>query len=186
MMGAVLQLERFDREPVEPLPAVFAQADLDAAFARGLDEGRRLAEARQVAALRDAVDGLSRRLDAEQAARGAGDATEVKRVAPLIEALLDGVVPAVARARLQGALLDEMLKLSSAVPPLTARIRCGADLAAFAAACLSTTEAAGIEIDPTAPEGTAEVELLGGRIVWDTAQIAAELRRLVNEVTEVE
>ncbi|MBB1490309.1 MULTISPECIES: hypothetical protein [unclassified Paracoccus (in: a-proteobacteria)] len=186
MMGAVLQLERFDREPVEPLPAVFAQTDLDAAFARGLDEGRGLTEARQVAALCDAVDGLSRRLDAEQAARGAAGASDVRRIAPLIEALLDAVVPAVARARLQGALLEEMLKLSSAVPSLTARIRCGPDLAAFAAACLSATGAAGIEIDPTAPEGTAEVELLGGRIAWDMAQIAAELRKLVNEVTEVE
>lgn len=185
-MGALLQLERFDRGPAEAPPAVFAQADLEAAFARGLDEGRRQAEARQVGVLCDAVTGLSLRLDAEREARSAAGVAAVGAIAPLIEALLDGILPAVARARLQAALLEEMLKHASAVPPLAGRIRCGPDLADFAAACLSTTGLPGIEIDATGPQGRAEVELLGGRVTWDVGLIAAELRGLVNELTEVE
>lgn len=185
-MGALLQLERFDRPPVEVPPAVFAQADLDAAFDRGLAEGQRRAKARQVGALCDALSGLARRLQAEHEARAAAGMAEVRAIAPLIEALLDGILPAVARARLQAALLEELLKLAAAVPPATARIRCGPDLAAFSAACLARTGLAGIEIDPSGPEGTAEAELLGGRVTWDMGQIAAELRRLVNELTEVE
>lgn len=185
-MGALLQLERFDRAPVEAPPAVFAQADLDDAFARGLAEGRGQAEARQAGALCDAVTGLSERLDAERDARSGAGAAAVRAIAPLIEALLDGILPAVARARLQAALLEELLKLVSAVPPPAGRIRCGPDLAGFAAACLSTTGLTGIEIDATGPQGTAEAELLGGRVTWEVGLIAAELRRLVNELIEVE
>lgn len=185
-MGAVLQLERFDREPVEAPPAVFAQADLDAAFERGLTEGRGQAEARQVSVLCDAIAQLSRQLDAERDARSAAGAAGVRTIAPLIEALLDGILPAVARARLQAALLEELLKLASASPPLTGRIRCCPELAGFVAACLSTTGVTGIEIDPTGPRDTAEAELLGARVTWDVGHVAAELRRLVNELTEVE
>ena len=185
-MGALLQLERFDRVSVEIPPAVFMQADLEAAFERGVIEGERRESARNAGALCAAMAGLSERLDAEQAARAAAGRAEVMAIAPLIDALLDGIIPAIARARLQAALLEELQKLSAAVPPLVARIRCGPDLGAFAVGCLSATGLTGIEIDPTGPEGTAEAELLGGRVTWDVALVAADLRRLVEELTEVE
>lgn len=185
-MGALLQLERFDRVPLEAPPPVFDQSDLDAAFERGLAEGRHEAEARQAGALCAALSALSGRLDAEREARRGEGAAAVRALAPLIEALLDGIIPAVARARLQAALLEELLRLSAAGPPLGARIRCGPELAAFAAGCLAATGLSGIEIDPMGPEGVAEAELLGGRVTWDVALIAADLRRLVNELTEME
>ena len=187
MMGALLQLERFDLAPAASAPlAVYAQSDLDEAFAEGLAQGRRQVEAQQVAQLCAALAGLSERLDAERAARAAAGAAEVHAIAPLIGALLDGLIPAVARARLEASLLQELLHLAEAVPPLAARIRCGRDLAAFTAACLARTGLAGIEIDPSGPEGTVEAELRGGLVTWDAALVAAQLRDLMNEVMEVE
>jgi len=185
MMGAVLQLERFGRTADEAPPAIFAQADLDAAFERGRAEGRQQTQEWQKSELRDTLAGLSRQLEAEHAARVAMGAGGVMAIAPLIEALLDGIIPAVARARLQAALLGELLSLASAVTPPTLHIRCGPDLAAFIEACLSAAGLAGIEIDRSGPEGVAEADLLGSRVTWDIAQIAGSLRELVNELIEV-
>lgn len=186
MMGAVLQLERFDRAAAEAPPAIFAQADLDAAFERGQAEGRQQARARQMSELRDTLAGLSRQLEAEHAARVAMGAAGVRAIAPLVEALLDGIIPAVAKARLQAALLEELLKLASDIAPPVVRIRCGPDLAAFIEACLSAAGLTGIEVDRSGPEGVAEADLLGSRITWDIMEIAASLRELVNELIEVE
>lgn len=186
MMGAVLQLERFDRAPDAPPPAAFARADLDAAFARGRVEGRAEAEARQVETLLEALAGLSRRLEAEEAARLAASASGVRAIAPLIEALLDGIGSAAARGRLKAALMDEMLRLASVVTPLVPRLRCGPDLVALVAACVNAAGMTGVEIDPTGPEGTAEVDLQGGRVTWDMGRITADLREIVAELMEDE
>lgn len=184
-MGAVLQLERFDRD-VEVPPAVFAQADLEAAFNRGVAEGRSEAEARGVAQLCEAFAGLSQRLEAEQAARASDNRAEIRAIAPLIGALLDGVIPAAARARLESSLLHELLQLAGAVPPLGARVRCGPDLGAFAAACLAAMGLTTVELDVTGRDGIVEAELWGGHVAWDVALIAGQLRDLVNDMMEVE
>ena len=55
MQPAVLRLECFDRRAPSPPPARFAQADLDAAHARGLAEGAAAADA---AARRDLAASL--------------------------------------------------------------------------------------------------------------------------------
>ena len=48
-MGALLQLERFDLGAEKPAPPpVFAQSDLEAAFAEGLAQGRQEAEAQRL------------------------------------------------------------------------------------------------------------------------------------------
>jgi hypothetical protein len=186
-MGAVLQLERFDPAPeITPVPAAFDQSDLEAAWEGGLAEGRRQAEAQQASQLQDAIQALNARLDAEHAARIEAGAGQVRAIAPLIGALLDGVMPTVARARLEAALLGELLRLAQAVSPLTGRIRCGPDMAAFVAVCLSTAALGGIELDPSGQTGTVEAELLGGLAIWDVGLIGAQLRDLATEMMEVE
>lgn len=186
-MGALLQLERFDMgaEKAAPVP-VFAQADLDAAFAQGLARGRQEAKAAQFDALCGALAALSERLAAEGAARAASGENQVRAIAPLIGALLDGVMPTVARARLESALLTELRQLAGAVTPLAARIRCGADMAAFAAACLAAAGIEAIGIDPSGQDGTVEAELLGGTAAWDVARVSEQLRNLVHEMMEME
>lgn len=185
-MGALLQLERFDHGPEEPPPALYLQADLDAAFQRGLAEGRADAGAQQAGALCAALDALSAQLAADRAERSASATAALRATAPLIGALLEGVVPAAARARLEASLLEELLDLARAVPPQVARVRCGGGLAPFAAACLEAAGLAGIALDPTGPEGTAEVELQDGLVAWDLTAIAARLRELVHETMELE
>ena len=184
-MGALLQLERFDlgAEKASP-PPVFAQSDLEAAFADGLSQGRREAEALQLDQLCAALRGLSERLKAESAARLA--AGEVQALAPLIGALLDGIMPAVARARLEAALLAELRQVAASVAPLTVKIRCGPDMAAFTAACLAMTGIEAIGIDPSGREGCIEAEMLGGTATWEVARVAEQLRGLVLEMMEVE
>lgn len=186
-MGALLQLERFDLETGRTAPPpVFAQADLDAAFAQGLAQGRQEAEAAQFDGLCGALATLSERLAAESAARAAFGEDQVRAIAPLVGALLDGIVPAVARARLEAALLDDLRQLAGSVTPLAAKIRCGPDMAAFAAACLAAAGIQAIGIDPTGPEGTVEADLLGGKATWDVALVAGQLRDLVGEMMETE
>ena len=186
-MGALLQLERFDlgAEKAAP-PPLFGQSDLDAAFAQGLAQGRQEAEAAWLDQLLAALAELSERLDAEGAARVADGEKQVRAMAPLIGALLEGVMPAIARARLESSLLTELRQLAASVTPLTGRIRCGADMAAFASACLAATGIEAIGVDPSGQDGTVEAELLGGLTTWDVARAAEQLRGLVREMMEME
>ena len=103
-MGALLQLERFDLGAEKPAPApVFAQSDLEAAFAEGFAQGRQEAEAQRLGQICSALAALSERLAAESAARAASAEDQLRAIAPLIGALLDGIIPAVARGRLEAA-----------------------------------------------------------------------------------
>lgn len=186
-MGALLQLERFDRGAEKlPLSPVFSQSDLDAAFAEGLAQGRQEVEALLIGQLCAALNGLSGQLEAESAARLAAGEGQVRALAPLIRALLDGIMPAVARARLEAALLAELRQLAASVTPLSVKIRCGPDMAAFTAACLAMTGIEAIGIDPSGPAGCIEAEMLGGIATWEVARVAEQLRGLVLEMMEVE
>ena len=120
-------------------PPVFAQSDLGAAFAEGLAQGRQEAEAQRLGQICGALAALSERLAAESAARAASAEDQLRAIAPLIGALLDGIIPAVARGRLEAALLAELRQLAASVTPLAATIRCGPDMAAFVSACLAAT-----------------------------------------------
>ena len=186
-MGALLQLERFDLGAEKPAPPpVFAQSDLEAAFAEGLAQGRQEAEAQRLGQICGALAALSERLAAESAARAASAEDQLRAIAPLIGALLDGIIPAVARGRLEAALLAELRQLAASVTPLAATIRCGPDMAAFVSACLAATGIEAIGIDPSGPEGTVEAEMLEGLATWSVAQAAGQLRDLVCEMMEME
>lgn len=182
-MGAVLQLERFDRE-ARIAPPPLGPDDLDAAFARGVALGR--AEAAQAVTdrLTDALTQLSAGLAAAADRDRAGAGLATKALRPLFSALLDGVMPRIAQARLEAALLAELTQLAAAVTPLRATIRCGPDLAPFLTACIGRTGLDAVEIDATAPEGTAEADILGGQITWDLATVTRQLCELVDDIME--
>lgn len=183
-MGAVLKLERFDRDEPAARREVHSAEELQDAYARGLIEGRSQAEGEQVALVQAALQALSAELAAVSGAIGAGSRTAARTLQPLIAALLDGALPQIARARLEAALLTELLQLSEAVSPLQTRIRCGADLHPFVQACVAEAGIEAIAIDADGPPGTVEAELLGGTITWDIADVSRQLRDLMQEIME--
>lgn len=183
-MGAPLKLERFDLA-ADPLPVpVHTRQDLDDALARGIAEGRRAAEAEQTQAICAALAELSARLEAQDALRDSAGAAQARIMAPLIEALLDGIVPAIARAKVQASLELQLSELAAAVSPLRARIRCGPDLAASVAGCIARIGLESIVVDPSAPNGQVAAELTGGLVTWDVAAVADQLRDLFLEMME--
>lgn len=181
----LVQLERFDRLRADPeAVARFGPADLDAAYARGLSDGagaaRDEAAERLMAALAETQGALSRaeadRADARRAAVGS--------LAPVLDALVAGALPAVARARLQAALLHELTRLADSASPLQGVVRCGPDLAPFVAACIGRPGLAGLTVDDSGPPGTAEACVMGGVVMFDQQAVAQDLQRLVGEFLE--
>ncbi|WP_134724867.1 hypothetical protein [Paracoccus luteus] len=181
----LLQLERFDRarEQAQPVPR-FGPADLDAAHARGLAEGAE-------AARQDATERLIAELAGMQAALARHDADRagerraaVQSLAPVLDALVAGALPAVARARLQSALLQELTRLADTARPLQGVVRCGPDLAPFVAACAERAGLTGLAVDDSGPPGTAEARVTGGVIAFDQQSAAQELRQLLSEFIE--
>lgn len=184
-MGTVLQLERFDHDALSAAP-VFRQAELDAAFADGVAEGLRRAETQQSDRLCEVLAGLATSLETGRAQRGQSQAAQIRALAPLLDALFDQVIPVMARIRLRDALLAQLEKLAGAVSPLGVKIRCGPDTAGFLSANLARLGLSAVQIDDTAAEGCVEAELTGGEIVWDEAALAAQLRRLIEEMMETD
>lgn len=185
-MGAVLRLESFDPAEPPPPPLLHSAEELQDAYLRGVMAGREQAFAEQIGPMRSALEGVAAditRLGESLAETGAARA---RALDPLIGALLDGILPAVARARLEAALLETFVRLAETVAPLTLTVRCGPDLAPFVQAC---AEAAGIEsaqITADGQPGTVTAELLGGVMTWDEAAVGAQLRALVQDIMETQ
>lgn len=184
-MGAVLQLERFDRDALSATP-LFRQAELDAAFADGLAEGLRRAESQRADRLCEELAGLSVSLETGRALRAQSQAEQIRAFAPLLDALFDQLLPAVARIRLRDAVLAQLAELAGAVAPLGVSIRCGPGTARFLSANLARLGLSAVQIDDTGPEGSVEAEMTGGEILWDEAALAAQLRRLIEEMMETD
>lgn len=185
-MGAVLRLERFD--PAEaPAPAELHTAEeLQDAYAQGVIAGREQAFAEQIDRMRLALEGVSAEMAGLRAALADTGGDRARALAPLVDALLDGVLPAVARARLESALLEAFVRLAETVTPLTLDVRCGPDLAAFVRACAGAVGIEGVRIADDGPDGTVTAELLGGVMAWDQAAVSAQLRALVQEIMETQ
>ena len=183
-MGAVLQLERFDVAPASAAPELYGPAELAAAYARGRAYGEAAARTAESAALRAALSDAVAAMVAGDARRREEGRAAGAALAPLVRALVDGVLPALARARLEAALLDELLRLAETVTPLDLRLCCGADLEPFMSASLTAAGIAAVEIDTTGPAGTVTAEVLGGVIAWDEAAVAAQLRGIVQDIME--
>ena len=186
-MGAVLQLERFDRpEALLPEPRHFTQADLDAAWAEGHAAGTASAQDAAADQLTAAIAGLGAQLEGATQHSLAETGRAVVALGPVVSALIEGIMPELARARLESALLSELMQLSTAVSPLSAVIRCGADLAPFVTACAARAGIETLRIDAAGPTGTVEIDLLGGSMTWDSATITRQLGDLVREIMQTD
>lgn len=183
-MGAVLQLERFDHEA--PAAPDFRQAELDAAFAEGLAEGLCRAEAQRVDRLCEVLAGLSASLESGRVLRAQSQAEQVRALAPLLDALFEQLLPAVARIRLRDAVLAQLAELAGAVSPLAVRVRCDPRMGAFLSANLARLGLSAMQVDDSGPDGSIEAEMMGGEILWDEAALVAQLRRLIEEMMEAD
>lgn len=181
-MGNILRLERFDRP--EPAAVLHTAEDLQDAFAEGVIAGRDQMRAEQADALHAALAGVAADLAAMQAVLADASAAQARTLGPLIGALIDGVLPVVARARLESALLSAFVHLAETVTPLRVRLRCGPDLADFVGACLREVGVEALSLEADAPNGTVTADLEGGTMSWDEAAVAAQLRALVHELLQ--
>ena len=184
-MGAILQLERFDHDPMSAAP-VFRQAELDAAFADGVIEGLRQAEAQRDDKLCVVLAELWASLENGRALSRENNAVQVRKLAPLLDALFAHVVPVVARISLRDAVLAQLGELAGTVAPLGVRIRCGPQTASFLSSNLTRLGFSAAQVDATGTEGCVEAEVTGGEILWDEAALAAQLRKLIEEMMETD
>lgn len=181
----LVQLERFDRVRADAMPvARFEAADLEAAYARGLSDGAGAARDEAAERLMVALAETRAALARSEADRADARRVAVQSLAPVLDALVTGVLPTVARARLQAALLHELTRLADSASPLQGVVRCGPDLAPFVAACAGRPGLAGLTVDDSGPPGTAEACVMGGLIVFDQQAVAQDLHRLVAEFLE--
>lgn len=182
MQPAVLRLESFDRRMPSPPPARFAQADLDAAHARGLAEGAAAADAAARRDLAARVADLARTLGDAAASRAAAMAGVMKQLSPVLDAFADGALPVLARARMQAAVMAELRRLADeSVAPVTVRLRCGPDQQADLRQAIEQAGCAAPTLDPTGSDGTVEIVSGDGRITFDGAAIAQAFRDLFRD-----
>lgn len=184
MSAALLRLERFD-EPRPPVPvARFGPQDLQAAFERGMQQGRDEARDEQAGRLCRELAGLQAALTDQAADQTLQHARALAAMRPLLEALFEGILPPVAQGRLCSALLTELERLAGTVTPACGRIRCAPELAPFVATCMALTGLDRLELEDGAPAGTVELSVLGGTIALDRGAVTDSLRALVNEFLE--
>lgn len=183
-MGAVLQLERFDHADSSPPATLYTSEDVQDAYARGMIAGRVQGNAEGAEQMHSALTSLAAQVDALSAEIAQREQTHARSLAPLIGALIDGVLPSLARVHLESALLGTFLQLAENVSPLSIRLRCGPDLSAFVTACADEAGVSNVTLASDGPAGTVTAELLGGVMSWNEAEVAEQLRRLVLEVME--
>lgn len=183
-MGAALQLERFDPPPPAPLPVLHSAEELQDAYLHGVIAGREQAVAEQAGQMQAALSAISAELADLHAALAEGGRAHARALEPLVSALLEGLLPAAARARLQADVRGTLVQLAGAITPLGIKVRCGPDLAAFVQSCAGEAGIGAIEIAADGPDGTVTADILGGTMAWDEARVAAQLRALVQEIME--
>lgn len=181
MQATVLRLESFDQRARCVSVAQFSQADLDAAYESGEAAGAHAASDSQMARTCAALQEFSACVAAAEQDRAAARASVLSELAPLLNALADGVLPALALARMQSAVVQELQRLAATAGPMCGTVRCGPDQRTFIAACVESLDLTNIEIDASAAAGTVEAIIAGGRIVFDETAVARSLRALVDE-----
>lgn len=180
-MPVLLQLERFQRVMPAPSSPTYTAEDVAAAREAGRAEAEELLREDALTVLCRGLADAAELLRQTEAERAAARIEAAQTVAPLIGALLEGVLPTVTALRLQAALLEELGRLAAAAEPVGGLLRCGPDLAPFATACLQRLGLSDLAVQPDAPEGRVELQVQGGTVTFDQGEAAERLRSLVAE-----
>lgn len=185
MHNSALRLESFDFPPVSFPPApIFSQADLDRAYLRGVSEGEMAARSAEADAVRNALAAFERSIATARDDRAAQRREAVATLSPMLEALIAGALPSLARARMQAAVITELQRLSENIQPLTGILRCDPELAPFLDACLQQGGFQDIQLDPSGAPGRIDAEIAGGQLVFDKHAVARSLESLICEIID--
>ncbi|PZO67289.1 MAG: hypothetical protein DI498_02805 [Paracoccus denitrificans] len=184
-MGSnILHLENFAGIDRTASLSRFSLHDVDRAYRRGFDDCSLQTRAQDAAAVCAALTEFSADLDRARSDKTRARAEAVEAIAPMIDALVTGAVPAVARGRMQAAVLSELRRLSESATNVSGRLRCDMATAPFLERCLQETGVPDLVIDATAPDGVVEALIDGGKVVFDEAAVARDLERLITEILE--
>lgn len=183
MTQAAFRLESFSR-PLPPTKMLVDQQLVDAAFRRGLAEGRDLGASEGLHGLTDAIAALQTTLQDAAAMRADATRQAVMDLLPLLTEIVTTLAGTAESAGLEAALQAELQHLADAVQVQDWHIRCPADLEhmvrqAASAAGLSDPD---IRIDPAACE--ASIILEDGRSAFSNEPVAQHFRDLIAELQE--
>lgn len=183
MTPSLIKLESFGLSGSTPPQPVYDQHALDQAYADGLAEGRALESHRQIATLSDELRSMAIALSDDEARRRRLRQEAVRTLGPVLTQIVAALAPAGPPQRLQDALMAELSRLAAQSAPLVCQIRCGARHRATVGRCLEDLGLRDVRILDH-PRDEIEVTVEGGRIVLDSARVAAEITALIAEITE--
>ncbi|MBC9246764.1 hypothetical protein H4P12_08570 [Paracoccus sp. 11-3] len=159
----------------------FSRDDVDQAYADGLAAGLSRKEDADIRSLSAGLEQLQRCLQDDQARRAKLRQEAIDALAPILEQILECLLPCETSQRLEDALKDELLRLSHSATPLRAVISCNTRLRETVEHCLAD---AGInDVEPVEVDSDKiTLSLQGGRIELSPENIATDIRRMISEL----
>lgn len=184
MSLAMFKLESFSTTlPGQATDPVYDRSAIDQAFADGVADGMSRKEDEQLRHLGAGLSRLAQALGDDAARREELRAEAVASLAPILEAILDGLAPAAESPRLEKALCDELTRLAQSARPLTARIACNQRLRGLVDRCLAEAGIEGIEIADCTGDRIS-LSLQGGRIEFAPDRVTEDIRALISELRQ--
>ncbi|HIC67100.1 MAG: hypothetical protein ABGW82_08860 [Paracoccus sp. (in: a-proteobacteria)] len=182
MSIAMFKLESFTSAMAEQGARVtYDRASLDQAFADGVTEGLARAQREDMNSLSAGLERLAKALGDDEDRRAALRQEALSSLAPVLEQILDCLVPASESPRLEAALTEQLMRLSREGSALRASISCSPAMRGMVEHCLA--EAGLDEIELVASDSDRiSLSLSGGRIDFSADRMANEIRELIAEI----
>ena len=182
MSLAMFKLESFTSALANQGAVVtFTREAVDKAYAEGLTEGLSRKEDEDIRSLAAGLDQLRHCLRDDQARRAELRQEAVSSLTPILEQMLECLLPAQTSQRLEKVLKDELLRLSQLVTPLRAVISCNSRLRDTVERCLSEAGIEEVDLLDT-PSDTISLSLQGGRVELSPQKIAEDIRNMISEL----
>ncbi len=182
MTLAIFKLESFSAGLAAHADGQTATIDaVEQAYADGLADGLARKEDAEIRSLKAGLDSLAQSLGADENRRAKLRDEVVEALAPILEQMLDCVLPASETRRLETALTDELMRLSRSASPVHARISCNARLRDLVERCLVESGISGVELVET-DANCIGLTLQGGHIELSADKTAADIRALIREI----
>lgn len=156
-------------------------AAVEQAYADGLAEGVARKQDAEIRSLKAGLDSLAQSLSADEGRRAKLRHEAVEALAPILEQMLDCVLPASETRRMESALTEELMRLSRSASPVHARISCNARLRALVERCLAESGIETVELVET-DANCIGLTLQGGQIELSPDRTAADIRALIHEI----
>lgn len=159
----------------------FTREAVDKAYADGLSEGLARKEDEDIRGLAAGLEQLRLCLRDDQTRRAELRQEAVISLTPILEQMLECLLPAQTSQRLESILKDELLRLSQLATPLRAVISCNARLRETVEKCLSEAGIDEVELIDTQSDKIS-LSLQGGRVELCPQKIAEDIRHMISEL----